>query len=387
MDAAITRPLRIGFDATALPSSPVGAGRYIIRLIRALSGQNTGHELVVFVQASRRPLIDTPEIENVRWVETPEIGPARRLLWEQTVLPGLVRQARLDLLHSPHYTRPLELACASVVTFHDMTFFLYPELHTPAKRLFFPWMMRLSARRADAIIADSESTRRDAMRILQIPAEKIITVTLGIGEEFRRITDARPARRLPQALRPPTGLFTLCGHGGAAQEPAAVARGICPVSAGRRPTTTRRSRPAGLDGRRSLQSDRSSAIAGACKIYGLHPQSMTCRLVYNLAQILLYPSRYEGFGFPPLEAMACGTPVITTAVSAMQDQVGEAGLLVPPQDEQALFEAMQRLLHDRLLRDDLSIRGQRQASLFTWEQTALQTLQVYRQAITSRQSQ
>ena len=109
-------------------------------------------------------------------------------------------------------------------------------------------------------------------------------------------------------------------------------------------------------------------------------------LVYNLARILLYPSRYEGFGFPPLEAMACGTPVITTAVSAMQDQVGEAGLLVPPQDETALFEAMRRLMHDRPLRDDLSVRGQQQAKLYTWDQTALKTLQVYQRVVTTRRS-
>jgi glycosyltransferase involved in cell wall biosynthesis len=108
-------------------------------------------------------------------------------------------------------------------------------------------------------------------------------------------------------------------------------------------------------------------------------------LVYNLAQCLLYPSQYEGFGFPPLEAMACGAPVITTAVSSMQDQVGDAGLLVPPQDEQALTEAMRQLLRDRALRDELSIRGQRQAKKFSWEQTALQTLQVYQQVTTSRQ--
>lgn len=364
----------------------MGAGRYMISLIRTLAVQNTGHELVVFVQASRRPLIDTPEIENVRWVETPEISPARRLLWEQTVLPGLVRQARLDLLHSPHYTRPLELACASVVTFHDMTFFLYPELHTPARRRFFPWMMRLSARRADAIIAVSESTRRDAMQILRIPAEKIITVTLGIGEEFRRITDlallddCRKRYTLPQdfllyvgTVEPRKNLPVLLG----AYARLAQVEDPPPLVVVGRP---------GWMVEEVFNQIETLQLQERVKFTGYIPDQ-DLPLVYNLAQTLLYPSRYEGFGFPPLEAMACGTPVITTAVSAMQDQVGEAGLLVPPQDEQALFAAMQRLSHDRRLRDDLSARGQRQASLYTWDQTALQTLQVYRQAIASRQSQ
>lgn len=378
--------MRIGFDATALPSKPVGAGRYIVRLVRSLAGMNTGHELVVFVQNTRRLLIDSPAIENVHWVETPEISPARRLLWEQIALPRLARQAGIDLLHSPHYTRPLDLPCASVVTFHDMTFFLYPQLHTRVKRLFFPWMMRMSARRADAIIADSVSTRRDAMQILHVPENNIFTVPLGIGKEFHRITDSsllEDCRRrydLPQTFFLHVGLV----------EP----RKNLPLLLGAYARLAQVEDPPSLvvvgrmgwmyeDVHRQIES---LQLQDRVIFTGYIPDQ-DLPLVYNLAQILLYPSRYEGFGFPPLEAMACGTPVITTAVSAMQDQVSDAGLLVPPQDEEALFDAMRRLMHDRLLQDDLSLRGQRQASLYTWDQTALKTLQVYQWAVTSRQSQ
>jgi glycosyltransferase involved in cell wall biosynthesis len=378
--------MRIGFDATALPPKPVGAGRYIVRLVRSLAGLNTEHELVVFVQDNRRLLIDSPSIENVRWVETPEISPARRLIWEQTALPRLARQAGLDLLHSPHYTRPLDLPCASVVTFHDMTFFLYPKLHTRAKRLFFPWMMRLSARRADALIADSDSTRRDAMQILHIPAEKITTVPLGIGVEFHRITDAGLLEDCRRRYDLPQDFLLYVGT----VEP----RKDLPLLLGAyaRLSQVENPPPLIIVGRMGWMVEdvfrqiEALKLKDRVKFTGYIPDQ-DLPLVYNLAQILLYPSRYEGFGFPPLEAMACGTPVITTAVSAMKDQVGEAGLLVPPQDEQALFEAMRWLMHDRLLWEDLSIRGQRQAKLYTWDQTALKTLQVYQRVITSRQRQ
>ena len=376
--------MRIGFDATALPARPVGAGRYIIRLVRSLAALSAGDELVVFVQDSRRALIDTPGLENVHWIETPEIGPARRLVWEQTVLPRLARRANIDLLHSPHYTRPLALACASVVTFHDMTFFLYPQLHTRAKRLFFPRMMRMSARRADAIIADSESTRRDALRILQIPEEKITTVTLGVGEEFQRITDAgllddcRHRYKLPQEFFLYVGLveprknlpLLLDAYARLAQQEDAPAL----VVVGR----------FGWMSENIFRQIETLHLGDRVHFTGYIPDH-DLPLVYNLAQTLLFPSRYEGFGFPPLEAMACGTPVITTAVSAMQDQVGEAGLLVPPQDEPALIEAMRQMLRDRALRESLSLRGQRQAEKFTWNQTALKTRQIYHQVATSRQ--
>jgi glycosyltransferase involved in cell wall biosynthesis len=267
-----------------------------------------------------------------------------------------------------------------------MTFFLYPQLHTRVKRLFFPWMMRMSARRADAIIADSESTRRDAMQILHVPENNIFTVPLGIGKEFHRITDSsllEDCRRrydLPQTFFLHVGLV----------EP----RKNLPLLLGAYARLAQVEDPPPLvvvgrmgwmyeDVHRQIES---LQLQDRVKFTGYIPDQ-DLPLVYNLAQILLYPSRYEGFGFPPLEAMACGTPVITTAVSAMQDQVSDAGLLVPPQDEEALFDAMRRLMHDRFLQADLSLRGQRQASLYTWDQTALKTKQVYQWAVTSRQSQ
>jgi glycosyltransferase involved in cell wall biosynthesis len=372
--------MRIGFDATALPAEPVGAGRYIVRLARALAAQGAEHELIIFVQRPRRTLIDTPPLQNVQWVETQEMRPALRLLWEQTVLPQLVRRLGLDLLHSPHYTRPLFLPCASVVTFHDMTFFLYPQLHTRAKRIFFPWMMRRSARLAEAIMADSESTYRDAMRILGIPAVKITTVPLGIGEEFHPITDARLLDDCRQRYNLPERFVLYVGLVEPRKNLPLLLQAYARLAQQDDPP------PLVVVGRMGWMYEEvfrqieSLQLQQRVQFTGYVPDQ-DLPLVYNLAQCLLYPSRYEGFGFPPLEAMACGTPVITTASSAMQDQVGEAGLLVPPQDEQALFQAMRRLLHDHALQEELSRRGREQARKFTWEQTAFKTLQVYRQAV------
>jgi glycosyltransferase involved in cell wall biosynthesis len=104
-------------------------------------------------------------------------------------------------------------------------------------------------------------------------------------------------------------------------------------------------------------------------------------LIYNLAEIFIYPSMYEGFGLPPLEAMACGTPVITTAVSSMPEHVGKAGVLVPPDDEGALARAILGLVNDDELRRRLAVEGPRQAAQFTWARTARETLQVYRRVL------
>ena len=108
-------------------------------------------------------------------------------------------------------------------------------------------------------------------------------------------------------------------------------------------------------------------------------------IVYNLSRVFVYPSIYEGFGLPPLEAMACGTPVITTAVSSMPEHVGDAGILIPPQDEKALTNALQKLINNSTLQEELSSKGLERASQFTWKRTAQETLKVYQSVLTAQQ--
>src|SRR4051794_39576203 len=143
-----------------MPLQRTGAGNYIFNLIRALGQYDATNEYVVFLKAEHARRL-TPECPNVRFVERDFPGRGLRLLWEQLRLPMEVRAHGLDLLHSPHYTMPLRGRGPSVVTFHDATFLLYPELHQVVKRMFFPRMVQRSARRATHLIAVSESTRAD----------------------------------------------------------------------------------------------------------------------------------------------------------------------------------------------------------------------------------
>jgi glycosyltransferase involved in cell wall biosynthesis len=366
----------IGIDATALPPDPVGAGVYIIQLIRSLAVLETGHKFVIFAQESGRELIHIPPKQNLDWVVAPDKSPARRLLWEQTILPQLVRRSGVDLLHSLHYTRPLILPCASVVTFHDMTFFLFPHLHTRSKRLFFPLAIRMSARLADALIAISESTRRDAIRLLGLSAQKIFTVPLGISEEFQPISDQAllQARRLAYNL--PDEFILYVGL----VEP----RKNLPLllKAYSRLINKENTPALVIVGRFGWMYDDvlrqidELNLKGKVYFTGYVP-AQDLPIVYNLARVFVYPSLYEGFGFPPLEAMACGTPVITSAVSAMLDHVGDAGVLVPPNNEDALVQAMHTVLSNPTLRQGLAEKGLAQVAQFTWQRTALETLKVY----------
>jgi glycosyltransferase involved in cell wall biosynthesis len=367
--------MRIGIDATALPPNPVGAGNYIIQLVRALAALEPEHQFTIFVQQSGRNLIgDLPQ--HVHWVVVPNLSPAVRLLWEQVRLPALVKRSAVDLLHSPHYTRPAVLPCASVVTFHDMTFFLFPELHTRTKRIFFPFAIHQSARHADALVTVSESTRRDAIRILGIAPKRIFTTPSGVSEDFHPIKDQTLLEDGRQRYQLPAEFILYVGLIEPRKNIPMLLKAYARlISQGDPP-------PLVLVGRLGwmyeevLQLVEQLELKDRVHIKGYIP-SQNLPIVYNLAKLFVYPSTYEGFGFPPLEAMACGTPVITTAISAMLDNVGDAGLLIPPQDESALTNAIETLLSDSALRDHLSVVGRLRAAEFTWERTAMETLKVY----------
>jgi glycosyltransferase involved in cell wall biosynthesis len=371
---------RIGIDATALPTQPVGAGNYIIQFVKALAKMDLDYEIVVFAQKSKRDLFDIPNDENLHWVIVPDKSPMYRLIWEQTTFPRLVRRAELDLLHSLHYTQPVLLGCPSIVTIHDMTFFLFPDLHTRSKRMFFPFAIRSSVRRADALIAISESTRQDSIRLLGVSPQKIFTTQLGITDEFRVVKDnellvkVREKYDLPEAFVLYVGLveprknipFLIRAYKSLVDE--GIKHNL--VIVGR----------IGWMSQEVFKQIEELGLEDRVQFTGYMPQD-DLPMVYNLASLFVYPTKYEGFGLPALEAMACGTPVVTTAISSLPEIVGDAGMLIPPGDEQALAGAMAEVLSDPSLYNQLRTRGLQRSEHFTWERTAQETLKVYQQVL------
>ena len=369
--------MRIGIDATALPAQPVGAGIYIIHLIKALLSLDSDFEWVVFVHEERRALLGIEEGKVVRVVSVPDQRPAERLLWEQLAFPRLVQALGVDLLHSLHYTRPWRLGCKSVVTFHDMTFFLFPQLHTHAKRVFFPLAIRTSARLADALVAVSENTRKDSIRLLDIPPGKIFTTPLGVSEDFHQIQDRELLERARRKFNLPEKFILYLG----VVEPrknlpfllrcyaSAIEQGLAHrlVIVGR----------LGWMYEDVFEQVESLELQENVHFAGFIPRQ-DLPMVYNLADLFVYPSVYEGFGLPVLEAMACGTPVITSNVSAMPEIVGEAGILLPPNDEAAFTQTIMNLLDGTSKRVELSKRGIQRSAQYTWKRTATDTLEVYK---------
>jgi glycosyltransferase involved in cell wall biosynthesis len=378
--------MRVGIDATAVPLQRTGAGNYIVNLIRTLGQVDRSNEYVIFGKgAHEKELSPGRGVTNIQFVRQHFPGRGARLAWEQFGLPRQVRAHRLDVLHSPHYTMPLRHSARSVVTFHDMTFVLYPDLHQTVKRFFFPMMMRWSARRADRLIAVSTSTRDDLVRLWGLDAGKIAPVPEAADAEFQPRSSQEIADVCGRyGLRP--GDYIL--YVGMLEPRKKVDRLVeaFGLVAGKLP---------GVDlviaGRRGWMYDQIFARVEALGLrdrvrFTGYVLSQDLPALYGGARLFAYPSKYEGFGIPVLEAMSCGAPVVTTNVSSMPEVAGDAAILVAPDDVAGLAEALLRVSTDHALRDDLACRGLARAKTFSWERCARETIAVYEAALAGGRS-
>jgi glycosyltransferase involved in cell wall biosynthesis len=366
--------MRIGIDATTVARQPAGVGNYIVRLVRALAEEQTSHEFTVFVTPDGQAAFE--ELPSIRIVPIALRGTALRTAWEQAFLPALVRRERLDLLHSPHYTMPLRLSVRSVVTFHDMTFVTHPEWHVRSKRLFFPLMMRWSAHRATHLIANSHSTRGDLMRVLGVPPERVTAIPFGAAPEYRPMPPAE-VKAVAERYGLEAGRYIL--YVGVLEPRKNIARLVSAFAriAGEVPGAV-----LALGGKKGWMYDqifeqvRRSGLGDRVRFLG-YVKERDLPALYTGARVFAYPSYYEGFGFPVLEAMQCGTPVVTSNVSSLPEVAGDGALLVDPEDEAGLACALLRLVREEPLRQGLTRRALARAAQFSWSRCARQTLEVY----------
>lgn len=360
-------------------SSYRGAGisRYMRQLLRHLRELDGDDRYIVFLGDRRLP----PELAarasfQPRVSRLPTANPALRIVWEQVVQPLELRRRGVDLLHSLGYVQPLLCPARTVLTIHDLSFLRYPEAFNAANRLYLRLFTGLSVRRANRVIAVSESTKHDLVRLLGADPAKVAVVYHGVEEQFRCCAD-RPIAAFRERLGLPEHFILYCGT----LEPRKnVALLVAAFAQLRRETALPHKLVlAGAKGWRY------EGIFAAVDQYGLREEvlfpgylpSDVQPLWYNAADVFVYPSLYEGFGFPPLEAMACGTPVIASNCSSLPEVVGDAGLLVDPRDSAALAAALEHVLTDAAMRQHLVATGLARAKRFSWLRATQETIEVY----------
>lgn len=366
---------KIGIDATAIPESRVGAGVYTFNLVKGLADIDKENEYFIF--SKRSTILDWGINQaNFRFVPQDDRYRPLRLLWEQTGLPFLVAKYKLNILHSAHYTSPIVKKCYSVVTFHDMISFIYPGVHTFVKRHFFKKMIQLSVKYADAIVSVSESTKGDIIRYLKISQSKIHVTLEAANQSFRPLAgDVIEPVCLKYGLKP--GQFVLFVG---TLEPRKNVPAL--LRAYRGLLERGYKQKLAIVGRRGwMYDDIFTAVKnlelGNDVVFTGYVHEGELPHLYNGASMFVYPSLYEGFGLPVLEAMACGTPVVTSNISSMPEIVGSAGVVVNPYDVDELLHAMEAVVVDKELAKRLRKRGLERAREFSWEKTAMETLKVY----------
>ncbi len=367
--------MRVAIDATSMPPQPAGAAVYAIELVRALADADRHDGYALYV---RGDVLDGAVAGRRNWrIERVAAGsrPAR-LLWEQARLPRSLARLDIDVLHSTHHTLPLAgVRCKRVVTIHDVTFLRLPQRYPLARRLYMQVLTRLSARVADAVIVPSNVVRDDVRRLLHVPEEKIATVYEAAGAQYAPMErEAALAVARTYGVEPPYVLSV--GSLEPGKNRARLFRAM------------RQLRDEGIEYRLAVVGQRAWGYEGELAL--IDELGMAGRVIlpgyvkaehlpalYAAADAFAFPSLYEGFGLPVLEAMACGTPVLTSRVSATAEVAGDAALLVDPQSVDAIRDGLRRLLVDRDLRAEYARRGLERAAQFSWARAADETRAVY----------
>jgi glycosyltransferase involved in cell wall biosynthesis len=372
---------RIGINAQLLAEGEgyrrAGVSRYIYNLLVHLSEVDPDGDYTVFLN-SRFPLSIPNKLKRSH---LPTQKPSVRILWEQFLQPPQLVAAGISLLHSPLNIQPLFLPCRGVITVTDLTFIVYPESFRPLQRLYQTVFTRLSARRASRLIAISGSTARDLERFFAVPQGKTSVILPGVDAPYRPIhdeamlADFRLRHNLPErfilfvgTLEPRKNLTMLLQAYAQFKRQAGSHYKL--VLAGGK----------GWFYRPIFATVEELGLQADVLFPGFVPEE-ELPLWYNTADVFVYPSLYEGFGLPPLEAMACGKPVAVADASSLPEMVGDAALRIDPHQSEEWAAALLRLCQDANLRSDLGGRALERARQFSWTRMAQQTVQVYRDVL------
>jgi glycosyltransferase involved in cell wall biosynthesis len=387
--------MRIAINGWFLQEPDTGTGQYTRHLIRAIGRVDGVNDYLVLTP---HDVPDAPETPSTFAFETAPVGGLRRggqnvekLAWEQHTFPAAAKRAHARVMHVPHFAPPFFTRGVPVVaTIHDVIGLRLPAYRASPSVAAYGRLVARAARHANLVIAVSEFSKRDIMELIGLPAERIRVVPEAPSPLYRRVLDAQRLRDARERY----GLgerFVLC--------------------------------TAGLDARKNIATlvaafaavyheigdpDLQLFVSGNPERLGSSPlfpdwrplahalgvgEQITCAyiaeqdkpLLYSAATCFVYPSLYEGFGLPPLEAMACGAPVVCSERTSLPEVVGRAGILVNPEDADALGAAMQRVLESAELREDLRARGLARVKQFGWDQVAVDTIAVYTEAAESKE--
>lgn len=374
--------MRIAIDVTVTIGQKTGIGLYVHHLIENLARIDKENKYLLYTHfwrsfRAKKKTLSLPVQPNFRLMVKRIPNRITNLLFNYLHLPIDFFLPPTDIVHCTCYLTPVSKKSKSIVTIYDLTPLLFPEFHVEhIKKVIFKGLLN-SVCKVDKIIAISESTKKDVMRLFHIPEDKIEVIYGAADKIYHPIEDPEILKQIRSKYKIPNKFVLFVGI----IEPRKnIVRLIQSFSILRKKFEHKLV----IVGRKGWFYDeiftqvRRSHLGEEVIFTGYVPQEELPAL-YNAAELFVYPSLYEGFGLPPLEAMACGTPVITSNVSSLPEVMGDAALLVDPYNVEEMAQTMYRVLANRNLRYSMIDKGLWQAKKFSWERTAQETLQVYKE--------
>ena len=371
-------PVRIGIDARKLHD--FGIGTYIRNLLRQLARLDRDTEFVVLARPADCDALGSLG-ENFRAV--PETV-ANYSVAEQFRIPFALRREGVTLFHAPHYVLPPLVTCRSVVTIHDCIHLMFPQyLPSRLALTYARASIVLASRRATRVLTVSESSKRDILRFVDVPADKIDVIYNAYDERFGVEPREEDVVRVRERYQLHDEFVLYAGNVKPHKNLERLIEAFDLV------------RKRGLEHLKLVligdEISKYAALRRAVHKHQLHkyvrflgylPEE-TLAVMYRLAGVFVFPSLYEGFGLPPLEAMASGTPVVTSNLSSLPEVTGDAAVLIDPYDPAAIADGIHRVLTDETLRRDLRTKGLARAQQFSWEQSVRRVREIYAEAAAS----
>lgn len=362
---------RIALEVRALSTHGGGVRRYTQEIVRRLLAQKTTYEFHLLYDSARHRGAFSAGEEHV----VPVLHPSLWLLWDQISVPLALRRVHADLVH---YFKPattiLPLLPRAVATVYDVIPLLFPETQTSAQRWYWRVQLPLVARRCEHLITISECSKRDIVERLQVSPDRVTVTPLGVDDMFS-VPSPEAVARMRERLQLPEPYMLFVGTIEPRKNVAGLLHAFAEV-ASRIPHTFIIAGKWGWKYEDVQEALRDPRLTNRVRMLSfVDPEFLPA--LYGAADAFVFPSLYEGFGLPPLEAMACGTPVITSTTSSLPEVVGPHALLVNPEDRTELAQAIERMATDETLRHRLRSEGPLWAQRFTWDRAAEQTLGVY----------
>ena len=367
--------MRIGFDSTPLLYTRSGVGTYVAELLRHLPATHPQWDYLLY---SNKPL-PPPSLETVGLTPIPRYFPASRWMWEQFHLPRIIAQSGADLCHFMNNSAPWATRLPYVLTIHDASLFLFSQYHPRSRLLVLRLLLPQAARRAEAVITVSHASRQELIDVLRLPPAKVHVVHNAVSCEFQPVLDEERRAQLRQkhhlpaqfvlyvgTIEPRKNLLRLIAAFGRAQS----RHPDCHlVLVG----------PKGWLMNGDIENGiRAAKLDGKVHYLGfVSPEDLPG--IYSLATLFAFPSLHEGFGLPILEAMACGTPVLTSNRSSMPEVGGTAAHLVDPESITDIADGLHSLLQSADQRAWHTAQGLARVQQFSWAKAAQETAAIYEQ--------